>query len=341
MNDASDPVDPGMPPPDAHLRAALRHAPDRDLQPPRALSAHILAEARRAVAPPPWPQRFWAWLARPVPAGAFSSLLLAGFIGLMWREGPPPEAVGPETVAQAPQTASVPQALEEPQATPAQSTPPVSSANGQAASREQAARAKEQVAKARSAAPPPELGAGEAPSASAREDRTPESIVVPPPPPPPAPDQGPAAPEAGATPPAMATSRAEPSATPAPLARDDAPAGLAPRRLMGSANASRAPPGGPDPLAASLAAWRSAGPESAASRRWWEDLRARTLGRWRLADPVDGVGVILLTGPDGQPLGRLRWEPAAVRWQPTGDARGWRAALPAADVEQLREALPR
>ena len=76
------------PPPDAHLRAALRHAPDADAAPPAALSARILADARRAVAPPRW----WQALGRPAGAAAFASVVLAGFIGLMWRGGPPPPA---------------------------------------------------------------------------------------------------------------------------------------------------------------------------------------------------------------------------------------------------------
>ncbi|HWH73241.1 MAG TPA: hypothetical protein VNV16_03145, partial [Methylibium sp.] len=89
-------------PRDAHLRAALRHAPDRALDPPAALSREILAAARAAVAPPPWPRRVRAKAAalfdalrRPAAGAAFASLVLATVIGLMWRDGPPPEADAP------------------------------------------------------------------------------------------------------------------------------------------------------------------------------------------------------------------------------------------------------
>ncbi|MEN9629355.1 MAG: hypothetical protein RJA10_2582, partial [Pseudomonadota bacterium] len=85
-------------PRDARLLAALRHAPDRDAAPPAWLSAQILAQARQAVARPDPPaapglvERWLGWWSRPVMAGAFGSLLIAGFVGLMWRDGPPPEA---------------------------------------------------------------------------------------------------------------------------------------------------------------------------------------------------------------------------------------------------------
>lgn len=91
---------PGEPEPDAMLRAALRHAPDRDAHPPEAVSAQILLKARRAAAAPaPSPsggawQRVRGWLqalTRPVPAAAFAGLMLATVIGVMWQDGPPPE----------------------------------------------------------------------------------------------------------------------------------------------------------------------------------------------------------------------------------------------------------
>ena len=99
---------------DVHLRAALRHAPDRDAVPPAPLSEQILAQARRSVRPSdrlPWWRRMRAVLARafdvltrPAGAAAFASLALATVIGVMWREGPPPErtpaAASPEPAAE-------------------------------------------------------------------------------------------------------------------------------------------------------------------------------------------------------------------------------------------------
>jgi hypothetical protein len=80
-------------PRDAHLLAALRHAPDHDGGPPEALSAQIRARARQALPPPTAAagpglfERWFGWMSRPVAAGAFGTLLIAGFVGLMWRAG--------------------------------------------------------------------------------------------------------------------------------------------------------------------------------------------------------------------------------------------------------------
>jgi hypothetical protein len=92
-------------PRDAHLQAALRHAPDREVAPNAALSETIRQQARLAAAKRPSAptgaghglaggiDRWFGWMARPVAAGALGTLLIAGFVGLMWRGGPPPEAV--------------------------------------------------------------------------------------------------------------------------------------------------------------------------------------------------------------------------------------------------------
>ena len=108
---------------DEHLRTALRHAPDRDLEAPRELSAQIVAAAYRAAAEPaphtvprrwPWP----AWRgARPLrlgASGALASVLLAGVIGLMWQANPPGPGRGTDagdgpSPAATPATASTPQ----------------------------------------------------------------------------------------------------------------------------------------------------------------------------------------------------------------------------------------
>jgi hypothetical protein len=94
-------------PRDEHLRAALRHAPDADRQPPAHLRAQIVAAAHRALdeqpAAPPPPRRWW--LPGPLGAsGALASVLLAGVLGLIWQGSPPgPAADGPQpAVATAP-----------------------------------------------------------------------------------------------------------------------------------------------------------------------------------------------------------------------------------------------
>jgi hypothetical protein len=229
-----------------------------------------------------------------VPAGALSSVLLAGFIGLMWRGGPPPEAIAPPAVAPAPQTTSVP------------SVPP--------ASADPSLTAKQAV--------PTELLQKTQPTAAA-------------------PTQGTAAAEVVAAAPSMAESRSASASMPSALARQQASTASASPSMKGSADAMGAPSVPPDPLAAMVVAWSAGGPESAAPQRWWEALRDRTQGRWRDAEPVEGADSLLLAGPAGEPLGRLRWEPAAVRWQAAGDDRGWRAELSAGEIEQLRRTMPR
>jgi len=99
---------------DAHLRAALHHAPDAQLAPPAAVSAAILREAR-AAAPPqrtgaagagagasasaadgkgPWQAlqrgaaRAWAALSHPPLAAGLASVMLASVVGLMWWDRP-------------------------------------------------------------------------------------------------------------------------------------------------------------------------------------------------------------------------------------------------------------
>ena len=98
---------------DAHLLAALRHAPDRDLAPPEQLSAAILGQARQAVRavqgrqrerPSRW-QALWASVWQPAPMAAFGALAMATLIGVMWQGQEVPEAtprLRPEVVADAP-----------------------------------------------------------------------------------------------------------------------------------------------------------------------------------------------------------------------------------------------
>jgi hypothetical protein len=87
---------------DPHLREALRHAPDAQLQAPAALGEFILNEARakardpRAAVPdatPRWAVRLWAWLARPAVATGFAGVMAATLVGLMWWDQPMDEAL--------------------------------------------------------------------------------------------------------------------------------------------------------------------------------------------------------------------------------------------------------
>ena len=104
--------------PDAHLRTALRHAPDAEVQTPADLSAQILAAAHRAAGEPParaaTPVRSW-WPWRHTwhigASGAFASVLMAGVIGLLWQGEPPvPTSEEAAPAAAAPAVAVAPAA---------------------------------------------------------------------------------------------------------------------------------------------------------------------------------------------------------------------------------------
>lgn len=119
-------------PHDEHLRTALRHAPDAQLQAPRDVSAQILAAAHRAAAerrPTPAPARrpWWAFGSprRLGASGAFATVLLAGVVGLLWRgQQPGPEtelareAAAPVAAEPAPAAAAMPAAEPAPTAAP-------------------------------------------------------------------------------------------------------------------------------------------------------------------------------------------------------------------------------
>jgi hypothetical protein len=116
---------------DAHLRAALRHAPDQHERAPALISARILAAARQT-APPAQAQPGWLprWLAAPwAGAGSLAAVLLVS--GVLWvqRDALPP-AVAPSEVASeaaaptqaAPAAAAAPLAKTLPPATKAAET---------------------------------------------------------------------------------------------------------------------------------------------------------------------------------------------------------------------------
>jgi hypothetical protein len=79
----------------------LRHAPDAQVEPPAALSALILnearAKARDAAAPARAPRHpflaLWDWLARPSIATGFAGVMVATLVGLMWWDQPMDEAM--------------------------------------------------------------------------------------------------------------------------------------------------------------------------------------------------------------------------------------------------------
>ncbi|ABM93066.1 hypothetical protein [Methylibium petroleiphilum] len=368
---------------DAHLRAALRHAPDRDARPPAELSRRILDAARVASgsapkkaarpAAAPWARvrdgfaSCTAWLRHPGATAAFASLMLATVIGVMWRDGPPPETepvhdgaapAGPSTAPSASTTAADP-AADRP---PAHRDVPAETA-ADAAARDTAAitarRADNDDGGRREAAAPRPRTTGPAPSgppagkAAAQEKRiaAPEA----------------ANPPAAASPPPtpMAASPAAPAVTPSErsgaAAQNQTPLGATAERSGRDdrPSAQAAPPD--DPLAAPIAALRGSGgdaparlarrdaatavaPSSAAGMppsalAWFGDAQALTRGRWRPVAATSSAALptawteVLST--DGRPLGRVAILEGALWWQPAGtDGRIWRAPLPAGDAAQ-------
>ena len=158
---------------DAHLLAALRHAPDRNVAPPEQLSAAILGQARQAVRArqrPPQPSRWqalWAGLWQPAPMAAFGALAMATLIGVMWQGQEVPEAapsLRPEVVATAPTPA--PAAQEAVRAEPAvpavpslSRQPRPSTSSGQSEIQAQGERAlKAEVPSKKAAAQPTQRG---------------------------------------------------------------------------------------------------------------------------------------------------------------------------------------
>ncbi len=359
--------------PDAFLRAALRHAPDRDLRPPAALSAAILDAARRSVAPPPMWRRALQGLIdafeatrRPAVAGALASLMLGTVVVLMWREGPPPEAL-PRVDAPAP--ASVATAPAVPAAQPATRPEPAvrEPEAPRRAAKERAAAA--EVAEPRRRAAPGAPAVVPAPAPSPRPAPAPVAVATAPAEPPSA--AQPLAHDAGEPPPPAERREALAKAAPA----ETAPSAVAPAPAATMAEQARSGPAGgvagltaaarrraaaepaADPLAAVLPARRpdtganavarmardlatDAAPQAAGA--WLGELRAAARGRWESVEAPGSLPWVVLPADAGAPSpGRVAIDGEAAWWQPADAATGraWRAPLPPEALARLREAM--
>jgi hypothetical protein len=102
-------------PRDAHLLAALRHAPDRDVAPPARVTAAILDQAQaaargsraRGAEPRSGWRSIWGQLWQPAPMAAFGTVAMATLIGVLWGGKELPEAEPswrPEAVTTAPES---------------------------------------------------------------------------------------------------------------------------------------------------------------------------------------------------------------------------------------------
>lgn len=348
-------------PHDAHLRAALRHAPDREARPPAVVRARILAAAHAAVRPATpqrglaaWLAEGWRALTRPAAGAAFASLALATTIGLMWRDGPPPEAlpgaerqthpaaprasaeagageaaspVAPPVAAAPPPSPRVPPG---PAPTPAPASPTPGAAAGGAVARAPVAQPdvaradrraqdgeREREARREKAEPPPATAEAPAPAANDATERLAGSRPL----------EGRPAEDAPAGAAAEAPSQAEAVVV--------APARIARSRAGAAESASLAAPvtqGVVDPLAAALAALA----DDDASRPLLAEARRLAAGRWRPVDaPNFGAATQELRTTDGARLGRFEVGTEALLWQPA-EGPAWRAVLPAEALDRLR-----
>ncbi len=357
-------------PRDAHLLAALRHAPDRDATPPREVSERILAAARAAAAstrvavPParearaPWWQRLSAWLTQPQVAASFGTLIVASLVGVMWSTREPPVAeftpsspaaadrVEPPSAAEAP-VAAPPAKVMEPDAN-AVATAPAAPARPEAAAAPRPKRAAAQDAAARD--PLRSRTAAESAAASAGSKATPSAML----PPPPA-AETPAPPAAEATAPVASAASAERRSAPAndllalerrreaaPRADSAAAVGMA---LSGKANAAA------DPLARWGAVlgveapdnvrWRIrdrrdelATAHGAAQVLWWSALRRATAGQWQTqARTPSPRPTWLAFDLSGSPAGSIDLVGDAVIFCPADAGTCWRAPITPAQRE--------
>lgn len=347
MNDHDDERDP-------HLRQALRHAPDADVQAPAALSRLILDEARakaRDAQPvgadaPAWALRLWAWLARPAVATAFAGVMAATLVGVMWWDQPMDEARPRRPAVDsgpAPATPAAPAAVPPPTAQPAE--PPATP---------------RPPAPGRHAAPPaPKPAPARRAEVAAPTVAAPIAEAVPPAPPPPAP--APAADTATADTRSAggiaAPSPAGPPAEERKLLRSTAPAdaqrqrsaakaALNDARVSQEAEAYTAIASVRAAVAAEPARWRwqrgDGTPQPMSDRlyAWLAQLDQAAGTRWQprsARDTAAARGRALQLLRDGQVQHTLRLTEQGVSWESGQTA--WQLALPTDTLASLHAAL--
>jgi len=335
------------PEPDPRLRAALRHAPDADDGPPPALDAAILRAAQRAVAPRPVWRRLidgcaTVWT-QPARAAALASLLMAGFITLLWRGDPSPEALSDAIALRAEGTVDPPrqprlpsptgaaskegEAVGRPRDVPdaaparrAQAADPAQaelSAEAQAKAQSSAERAAQASRVARAPAegpsPPPSPPAAAAPRPGGRTDdnrlatRTPSTPATPSPPS----TSAPPPPSDLADEPVGQAAAARPALTPPPPTQGGAAVGMAPS--MPSAPPPPPPPSpraeplpGPEPFATALATLRAASAPDDRLATW----RSVARGDWQRLPPEPADPGRKRSAADG--LGRRADGPGSI-----------------------------
>jgi len=346
-------------PADAHLLAALRHAPDHGVTPPPGLSRQILAQARQAAAPTPAAPWFRRWrqglqaldrrLSQPALTAAVATVALATVLGLMWRDGPPVDS-GPD-LAEATVPASVPMGTVPMASAPevrekrapemavveaAPSSPPVPANAPPAVRPKPPVRALKAPAAPPPQAPPPPLTAAAAePAPAADLERKLESTQA---------NQAPMLAAEPASPPpqplaavldALRDQPATVQVLPAPGRSPHAGAPPEALRRRLAAHEPRAAARAPQPFT----------DQEAAGRQWLADVTRAAEGRWQLmaALAVDAGGPGLVIVQVGEATaGRLLLSDSGVLWWP-GPTAGpaWRADLDVATLQALRAQAPR
>lgn len=344
---------------DAHLLAALRHAPDRDAMPDARLSQSILAQARSAVTTAAllptraeqgwraswqrWAQRVW----QPAPMAAFGSLAMAAVIGLLWQGQELPEPAPSLQPAPAPVARPAERdvrASAEAVAVPPAAAPAPAAPNRATAPPPRAAPREPRAAPPTAAPAAPADALVKRPEAA---DRPLADALAQAPQSPQAPDKSAKAArsEAGA-----AEGRARSTAPVVPRAPPALLALPSPRAAAGAAAAPLAPVAAAIEAATARVgasvAWRVATAQrevehAALQRSWWNALQAATEGRWQVAvSTASSTPGSVALRIDGRAQGEIQFEAQALVWR---DAAGsvYRAALPESSVRELQEAVTR
>jgi hypothetical protein len=332
MSQARDDDDPR----DAHLLAALRHAPDRDALPPSEVSERILAAARAAVRVPsaaPWWQRLSAWLMQPQVAAAFGTLVVASLVGVMWSTREPP-------VAEVSPSAPIAERVDQQAMAAASATRMPAQAAKPDAAEVAAAPAPSDNARDKPALPPPSKAVGKdaAERAESRARATAEPAAAPPATTtPPAASPPVAAPSADAAVPATAAERQRANEGDTPIStRQQAAASArsAPEAAAGLTLAAKARAAEPlaliDAALAAGAGWQVAGvavQHGLAQQALWSSVQEATRGRWQAAPQAMPPAPWLVLEP-GSPRMMLWIVDGALHV--TADGRSWRAPVDAA-----------
>ena len=334
---------------DAHLVAALRHAPDRDLAPPDALSQRILAQARahaqgstRRAEPSRagvWQRALDALFGRLQLAAAFGTVAVATLVGVMWstREPAqePPQArapvAPPADIATPPAAPDVVPSL---QGATERTNPPRREAAARPAPAAPSVLADAPTGRAKSVESRAEVAAQRSRLGQAAPSRAESTAAVPV-------QERSADAAAGGN--AVGAVVPRPSPAAAAEARRDSLGAAAPAALKAAA-----PP--IDPLArmdallgAGAPLWQVAGrsvPHGPVQGAWWAMVSNATRGRWQ-RDEADGAAVATwLTMSSGAAPSVVLWIDGPSLRLRLG-AEQWKAALPEATLQEWQAAVAR